>query len=261
MVKRTTGRLFGSFPENLSKKVMIRLKKRIYLSDKAMGLFLLRIVMDKQHSWYLPNEETIIPDGPYSHDEILAKLQRGDLKIDAFIYGSHFSELRWSRISELPEFALTMAKYPVCPVPKKRSRGLSQTQVTQAQFDFSKNKGEYGIENEYRRFPRAPFKCDIIIHNQKQLLKCLAVDVSEKGLSIQVAENTLFNLGEEVVITLLDTPFAGTFSMNGTVMRSLDKPYQGYGIYFLTINPSIKRKIAQYVIDTLGIGIKERKIA
>lgn len=217
--------------------------------------------MDKNHSWYLPNEETIIPDGPFSFGEIVARLEKGELKLDQFIYGSHFSEMRWARISELPEFALAMAKYPVCPLPKKRSRGLSQTQNSPAQFDFSRKEGEYGIENEYRRFPRAPFKCDIIIHNQKELLKCLAVDVSEKGLSIQVDENSLFKIGEELVVTLLDTPFAGTFSMNGTIMRSMDKPYQGYGIYFLTINPSIKRKIAQYVIDTLGIGNKERKIA
>lgn len=217
--------------------------------------------MDKNHSWYLPNEETIIPDGPFSFEEILARLEKGELKLDQFIYGSHFSETRWARISELPEFALAMAKYPICPLPKKRSRGLSQSQNSPSQFDFSQKEGEYGIENEYRRFPRAPFKCDIIIHNQKELLKCLAVDVSEKGLSIQVDENSLFKTGEELVVTLLDTPFAGTFSMNGTIMRSLDKPYQGYGIYFLTINPSIKRKIAQYVIDTLGIGNKERKIA
>lgn len=215
--------------------------------------------MVKNNSWYLPNDETIVPDGPFTSDEILARLQRGELKIDHFIYGSHFEEMRWARIGELPEFALAMTKYPVCPLPKKRSKGLAQKEVSK--FDFSKDKGEYGIENEYRRFPRAPFKCDIIIHNQKQFLKCLAVDVSEKGLSLQTGENTLFNVGEELVVTFLDTSFAGTFSMNGTIMRSLETPYHGYGIYFLTINPSIKRKIAQYVIDTLGIGTKERKIA
>lgn len=217
--------------------------------------------MDKKHSWYLPNDETIIPDGPFSTEEVLIKIKAGELKADQFVYGNHFQEMRWARVCELPELALALSKYPLCPLPKKRSRGLSQNTSSPVQFDFSRNQGEYGIENEYRRFPRAPFKCDIIIHNQKVLQKGVAVDVSEKGLSIHVEENASFGLGEDLVITLLDTPFAGTFSMNGTIIRSLDKPNLGYGIYFLTINPSIKRKIAQYVIDTLGIGLKERKIA
>lgn len=216
--------------------------------------------MEKKTEWYLPNEESITPEGPFSEEVIITKLKSGEIKMDQFIWGSHFSQTRWMRILELPEFATCLIKYPACPLPKKRSRGQSQQQVA-THFDFSQQKGEYGVENEYRRFPRAPFACEIIIHNQKEFIRCKAVDISEKGLSIQAEESTLFKLGEDVVITLLDTPYAGTFSMNATIMRCLDKPFRGYGLYFLTINPSIKRKIAKYVIDTLGFGTGERKSA
>jgi hypothetical protein len=215
--------------------------------------------MENEAKWYLPNEESLSPDGPFTQEEIKSKIEKGELSLDRFIWGTHFQETRWLRIYELPDFVLCLAKYPFCPIPKKHSRGLAHQ--TQKQFDFSQKKGEYGIENEYRRFPRAPFTSQVIVHNQKQLIRCSAVDISEKGLSIQTEDSTLFNVGEEIIITVLDSPYAGTFSMNATVMRSLDKPFRGYGLYFLTVNPNIKRKIAQFIIESLGFGIEERKTA
>lgn len=216
--------------------------------------------MDKKNQWYLPNDEAVAPEGPFSHEEIVARLESGQIGLDHYIWGSHFTETRWARIIELPEFSLCLSKYPLCPLPKKHSRGLSQ-QKKFANFDFSQKQGEYGIENEYRRFPRAPFSCQVIMHNQKDIIKCQTIDISEKGLSIEADNSLLFKVGEEIVVTILDTPYAGTFSMNATVMRSLDKPFRGYGLYFLTVNPNLKRKIAQYVIESLGFGIEERKTA
>lgn len=215
--------------------------------------------MDKKTQWYLPNEEVVTPEGPFTQEEILLMIAKGELSLDRFIWGSHFSETRWVRIMELPEFAMSFTKYPLCPIPKKHSRGLSQQ--TPNHFDFSQKEGEYGIENEYRRFPRAPFSSKVILHNQKQLLKCMAIDISEKGLSIQAEDTLIFKEGEEIIVTVLDTPYAGTFSMHATVMRSFDKPFRGYGLYFLTVNPGLKRKIAHYVLESLGIGLQERKSA
>jgi hypothetical protein len=207
--------------------------------------------MDKKIEWYLPNHNGAEPHGPFSQEQVLAKLDSRELELDSHIWGVHFEQDRWMRIFELPEFAALLEKYPEVPTPKRRSRGLQSTKTHS--FDFKKKEGEYGIQNEYRRFPRAPLICEIIIHDQKDFTQSATVDISEKGVSIKCENNTMFESGAEVTITLVDTPFAGTFSVNATVMRVLDKPFRGYGLYFLMISPQLKRKIAQYVIETLGL--------
>ncbi len=204
----------------------------------------------EKSEWYLPDMNGPDPIGPYSFDDIVAKLEAGEINPATFVWGSHFTEQKWARILETPEFAKYAGSYPKCKTPKKRGKGSSERAV--AKLDFSKTTGEYGIENEYRRFPRAPMKCDIIVHDQKTFLKCESVDISEKGVSVLTDDNLRFAAGDEVIVTILDTPYAGTFSVRAIVMRSLDRPFRGFGFYFLTISPMIKRKMAQYIIQKLG---------
>ena len=213
--------------------------------------------MEKKLEWYLPDPSGTGTLGPFGHDEIVAQVKAGVLTLDAFVWGPHMPVDKWARAYELPEFAGLLSDQPKCPVPK-RSRGSAKQKS--AVLDFTGTQGEYGIENEYRRFPRAPMSCAAVIHNQKTFLKCEVVDISEKGVSIKAEENLVFKAGEEITITLLDTSFAGTFSLKTTVMRSLDRP-RGYGLYFLTINPQIKRKVAQYVIASLEGAPRERGAA
>ncbi len=205
--------------------------------------------------WYLPDPGGLDPLGPFSFEEISGKIVSGEVPMTTHAWGTHFSTEKWIRLLEIPEFGKFLDAYPKCPLPKRRGRGSSQKTV--AKLDFSKSEGEYGVENEYRRFPRAPMKCGIIVHNQHSYLKCESVDISEKGVFVRTENNLQFPLGEEVIVTLLDTSYAGTFSVRATVMRSLDRPFRGYGLYFLTINPMIKRRMAQYIIETLGRAPRE----
>ncbi|MBL7663494.1 MAG: PilZ domain-containing protein [Bacteriovoracaceae bacterium] len=207
--------------------------------------------MQKEWEWYLPNNDGIEPHGPFTQEQILAKLEARELGLDSFIWGVHFAQDMWMRIFELKEFESLLKIYPKVATPKRRSRGLSSTKTKS--FDYKQKTGEYGEQNEYRRFPRAPMMCEIITHNQQRLTKSMTVDISEKGVSIKTEDNTMFKSGEVVTITLIDSPFLGTFSVNATVMRVLDKPFRGYGLYFLMISPQLKRKIAKYVIETLGL--------
>lgn len=217
------------------------------------------IAMKEKMQWYLPNDQILGADGPFSHEDILHKLQKKELTADFFIWGSHLKENRWVRIMEVPEFSTHILKYPAVPVPKKRSTGSSHS-ISTKNYNFASREGEYGIENEYRRFPRVPFQCEVIIHNQKEILRCSAQDISEKGLSVRL-QNCGMKCGENVIVTLLDSGCAGTFSVSATIMRVLDGPFQGLGLYFLTINPSVRRKIAEFVIDSLDPVQVEKKIA
>ncbi len=207
--------------------------------------------MDKKLEWYLPNHDGVEPLGPFNQNEILAKLDKRELELDSFIWGVHFEQDNWMRVFELSEFEALLEKYPTVPTPKRRSRGLQSTKTHK--FTFENKNSEYGQENEYRRFPRSPMICEIIIHDQNVFTQSMTVDISEKGVSIKTDDNTLFESGAEITITLINTPFAGTFSVKATVMRVLDKPFRGYGLYFLMIGPQLKRKIAKYVIETLSL--------
>lgn len=215
--------------------------------------------MKDKPQWYLPNDQILGADGPFSHDDILHKLQHKELTADFFIWGSHLNENKWIRIIDVPEFSSFLLKYPTFPTPKKRSTGSAQS-LSSKNFNFTSRDGEYGIENEYRRFPRVPFDCQVIIHNQVDIFRCSTQDISEKGLSVKL-EKSGMKCGDTVTVTLVDSHWAGTFSVNATIMRVLEEPFQGLGLYFLTLNPNVRRKIAQYVIDSLGPIQLEKKSA
>jgi hypothetical protein len=201
--------------------------------------------------WYLPAGEAAEAFGPFNQEEILEKFNAGELNFDSFIWGAHFHEYKWMRIFELAEFSHLLSVYPTkSPLPKIVSKGMS-SQIKK--FKFRSNKaGEYGRENEYRRYPRAPMESEVILHDQKSYVKSKSVDISEKGLSILIDEDHVFNKGDEISVTLINSPVGETFSAKATVIRLLEKPFKGYGLYFLMVKPQLKRKIAQYVIEQLG---------
>jgi hypothetical protein len=209
--------------------------------------------MAEKELWYLPSSDQMEPLGPFDTSEIQFKLDQGELSLDSYIYGAHFKEQKWMRLFELETFQSKFSLYPKCPFPKKRAKGLNQ-QLKTVKLNHS-GKGEYGLENEYRRFPRAPMNGEAIIHNQKYFLKGSIKDISEKGLYL-IGENKsaekIFTKGEEVILTVIDSDLDETFSTHGVIINIIEKGNSiGYGFFFLRLNPHVKRSIAEYVIKTL----------
>ncbi len=206
-------------------------------------------------AWYLPNRSGMEPLGPFTQEEIEAKLKSGELRPDEFIWSFDVEELgnRWVRIWELNQFKTALLGYPRSRLPKRRSRGLAKEKAVK-KLSFSK-RGEYGIENLYRRFPRAPLSCEAWIHNQKNVFQAVCVDINEKGLFLNLPSTKAFDhfkKGEEVVVTLRNAPEIGTISIPSVILREArSDSSQGYGIYFLRINPQVRRKIARYVLGVL----------
>lgn len=208
--------------------------------------------MTSHLSWYLPSSQGLNYEGPYDFLEIVSKIETGQLHMDDFTWGPELPEKRWYRFYELEIFSPYLKALPKSIVPQALSRGMSR-QIEQVCLNFEK-LGEYGVENQYRRFPRAPFHAEAIIHNQKIYCHAECIDISEKGLQVNVPAKVPFLSGEEVMITVFRAPYLGTFSVLSVIIKifnenSLEK--SGLGIYFLKLNPKEKRKIAHYIIHVL----------
>ncbi len=215
----------------------------------------------KKIEWYLPNPQNYDePLGPYTSKKVLSLIQETHLGLDDFIWAKHLSETaKWSRVFEIDDFTKLLKKYPKSKVPLIRSQGISsQENETKIDFNFEK-AGEYGVENLYRRFPRAPMENEVIIHNQKILCIGHSIDISEKGCFVEHDKPEHFEKGEEIIITFVNcSPLGGTISICGTIMNIIHSgELKGHGIYFLRLNPNIKRKIAAYVIHNLEKKMKQ----
>ena len=207
-----------------------------------------RLKLNKK--WYLPNAENFDAKGPFSTEEIERRLKIKELAIDDFIWSDDKIEEKWCRIFECAEFHSYLPQYPKCKLPKKHSKGLA-SQVIKVMFK-NEGRGEYGYENSYRRYPRAPISSQSIVHNQKIYIEAYCVDISEKGVLVEVSDLSVFKEGDEVVLTLLEHNVLGTFCVNAVVIHKTNNNGKNlYGLFFLKIAPQIKRKIAEYVISKL----------
>lgn len=205
---------------------------------------------EDQKEWFLPNRDGDDPLGPYSTDEIIALLQKAEIRVDEYSYGSHFEDPHWERLQDIEEFKEAVISYPRAKLPKKRSKGISHHSKTPS-IDFS-SKSDFGIHNIYRRFPRAPYEAEAILQNGKRYCRVQCVDISERGIYLHMDRKDFFGKGEEVTITVRDRGKMETFSSSCVVMRVKDKGgTPGLGVLFLRINPQVKRKIARYVLDKL----------
>lgn len=206
--------------------------------------------MSGGREWYLPHSQELEAKGPYTTEQIYNQLREGLLRFDDFCYCRDFEPAEWRRIIEIEDFHGALLENPQCPLPKLFKQGsVPQKFVFEAEFAKA---GEYGEQNLYRRFPRVPIQADAIIHNEKNYCKGATVDISEKGVFVQTRAVEAFEKGEEVMVTLRSTSLLGTVSIPSVVLRVLQKgDREGFGIYFLRLNPVIKREIARYVLEIL----------
>lgn len=211
--------------------------------------------MTPKREWYLLDRETYESTGPFSDADIQSRIKSGEVKLDDFIWANHLGGSDWKRVFEIDDFKSVLNNKPRLPAPKVLSRGLAESKDrTVAQMDHLKRReGNYGKENLYRRYPRAPIKVQVIIHNDYVYTKGETVDINEKGVFVHVSDLQNFEKGDEVIVTLRDAPVLGTLSIPSVILRVHNDPSPGYGVYFLRINPNLRRLIAEYVLKELGL--------
>jgi len=208
---------------------------------------------NENNIWYLPSAYSGEADGPFSTQEIKAKVKEGQLGWDNFIWSEKLPKRNWYRLIEVEEFRVLQHKYPNRPLPKFYSQG-DKTKAKPQLTKFFRRQGEYGKENLYRRFPRVALSAEAIIHNNKKICRGMSVDFSEMGMFVSVDNTNLFEKGEEVVITLRGVPSIETFSVNAAILRVISEGnITGYAFHFLRVKPKTRRLIAKYVLSELEI--------
>lgn len=212
--------------------------------------------MQEKRDWYLPDPNGVEPQGPYTTEELKGRITAGTLRLDDYVWGTHFTDQRWRRFFEVDEFRPQEKRYPhIQQTPKKRSRGITKS----IKLDYKAN-GAYDEKNEYRRYPRIPIDCVAVISNQDKYVHAHCVDISEKGVYLKLDGEKVFSQGEEVMVTVRNVPQIGTFSAVSVILRVSDKENQtGYGIYFLRVNPHVRRGIARLVVKHFEQKALERK--
>ncbi len=203
--------------------------------------------------WFLPNDQTLRAEGPFSTDEILQKLADQTLDFQDFIWSHDLAEKRWYRLYEINVFNTRMRPKPITFLPQNLSRG--QKVIKPDTEIFANRAGHYGIENMYRRFPRAPIEVEAIVHDENDILFCQTVDISERGISVQ-SEKFIFQKGAEVSVTMRSEEKIGTFTCRAVIIHIFEREHTSgaqMGLYFLSLNPNVRRRIANYVIDQLEL--------
>ncbi len=210
--------------------------------------------------WYLPNRDGDEPLGPYSNDEIRSMLKAGQIRVDEFIWGNHYDELKWRRIQDVSNFQEAVLEYPKAPLPKKLSTGIANIPRPEA---VSKNYGRRESSNIFRRYPRVPMKAAVIVHNGHRYVHGICVDLSERGVQVNVESSEPFAVGEELTITLRSKdPNLGTFSVAAVVLRHIgEEGTKNMGLFFQRLSPQIRRKLAHFVIHYLNAQMKEQEVA
>ena len=206
--------------------------------------------------WFLPNDQTLRAEGPFSTDEILQKLANQILDFQDFIWSQDLGENRWHRLYEVAVFGKCMRPRPVTFLPQNLSRG--QIVIKPDTEIFANRAGHYGVENMYRRFPRAPLEVEAIIHDENEIVFCQTLDISERGMSVKT-EKLVFQKGAELSVTLRSDQQIGTFTCHAVIIHLADgesSHANQMGLYFLTLNPNVRHRIANYVIQQLDLEKK-----
>ena len=109
----------------------------------------------KETFWYIPDRDGgLSPSGPYDFNKITRMIRAGELRVDEFVWGSHFVDGGWLRIFDCEEFKEFLLRSPVNQVPKKRSSGLSKNYQSLPDSNTTSFR-RVESRNQYRRYPRA----------------------------------------------------------------------------------------------------------
>lgn len=214
--------------------------------------------MPNDKKWYLPDENSNEPRGPFTTSEIVAMIEDGQLSFDGYIWTESFGT-DWESIHKVVEFYESFnRRLPAKPNfnPPSVANAVEVLLENEQHEHLAKPEElemlalieSYSIENIYRRFPRMPYEASVILHNHKKAFVFKTIDISEKGISVKVDRNFIFHPSDEVIITVRNFPELGTFSAHAVVLREfLIDGNIVLGFYFMHLNPKIRRAIAHYV--------------
>lgn len=156
--------------------------------------------------------------GPYAAPDIIAQLQRKELSGSSFVWRPGFPT--WQRMSGVSEFA---------PEMMRRLLGGSDNMDILIR----------------RKSPRAPYKVDVIAHDNKNVIEGQSMVIGEGGLFL-AHENPRHKVGTRLKIHFRDADLSA-FNAVAEVVSVTRTPLAGYCLRFVAISEADRKKISKYI--------------
>lgn len=172
----------------------------------------------KDRVWYIlkTNENY----GPFTAIEMIKMLQSKTLYEFDFIWRQDF--VSWKRVADVDEFHESKIK--------EIFEASNQENNEVQKFFFR------------RRFPRAEYKCELLIHNRQEVYPAESMEISSGGASFRI-ERVEFKIGDDIYLHF--KPGQNVPAFNATC-KIVSKNGTKYGVSFTNVSNLVKEQIAKY---------------
>lgn len=165
--------------------------------------------------WYILKQNENY--GPFTSAEMIQMLQSKTLFEYDFVWRQDQSH--WKRLSEIADFR---------PENIKKIFEVASGQPVDPEKTFYR-----------RRFPRAEYKCELLIHNKKKVFTAQSIQIGEGGASFQV-DGVDFDLDSQIYLHFKPGRDVPAFNASCKVVS---KNGSTYGVSFINVSSMVKEYI------------------
>lgn len=173
----------------------------------------------EERVWYILKQNENY--GPFCYLDLIQMLQSKTLFEHDFLWRT--GRLSWKRLADIEEFSSDRLK--------EVFKVLAEENNSTAEKVFFR-----------RRFPRAKYKCELLVHDQQKVYSAQSMEISAGGASFKVP-NVHFEIDSQVYLHFKP---GGDVPPFNAVCRIVSKAGEVYGVSFVNISTAIKDTIANY---------------
>lgn len=177
--------------------------------------------------WFLYRDNTKF--GPYRYLELVRLLQTNACAPDDFVWKPGFED--WTRVRQCQEFEESVL------------RKLAHLR-------------NFGTEKIFiqRRFPRVPYKSEVILHDEKRVIFGAAHSLSEGGAFLAVSKPS-HQKGDRIKIHFTPGEVAVPFNCIAEVTQVVKGEQPGYNVKFIYLEEEDRKRIAHYADSVVSRSV------
>ena len=183
----------------------------------------------KDRVWYIlkVNENY----GPFTSVEMIQMLQNKTLFEFDFIWCQ--GQQSWKRLADVDEFH------------EDKIKEIYEASLT--------GEGDHSEPFYRRKFPRAKYKCELLIHDRKKVFAAESIEIGEGGASFKI-DNANFKTGGQIYLHFKPGSDVPAFNATCTVVS---KSGNKYGVSFITVSSAVKNSIEKFTNSVTGNSTKK----
>lgn len=174
--------------------------------------------LHKDRVWYILKQDDNY--GPFTAAEMIQMLQSKTLFEFDFVWRQ--DQEAWRRLADVPDFSAEKIRHIY--------ESMGEEQHDQQKTFFR------------RRFPRADYKCELLIHNNQRVFSAESLEISFGGASFRI-DNVDFNINDQVYLHFKPGNEVPAFN---AVCKIVSRNGKKYGVSFVHISNVAKESIAKF---------------